>query len=247
MARGKKNVEPQKLGGQIYNGTQTLVNAVIAWQGTFPPGPPNAPAGQGIYNGLNPQCRLDKVGPGIDAPNQPTPSVISPDNYTSETRFTWPEAVVAGVAEGWHIQGSSRILDCSEQGTVGVDADTPYRFVDTSALVTSAQVTVLVYRFQNGFSNFCVAGDMQNRLSPFYSPGVELIYSNTGLVTVVAGAPGNPATFAHHSFNGRIKTGRELKVDDTIVTMVRVRSTFDSAYAKPGVVTAMDCTGFYCT
>lgn len=246
MARGKKNVEPQKLGGQIYNGTQTLVNAVIAFQAGFPPGPPNAPAGQGIYNGLNPQCRLDKVGPGIDAPNQPTPSVINPDDWTSETRFTWPEAVVAGVAEGWHIQGSSRILDCSEQGDLGVEAITPYRNPQIGA-VTSVQVTVLVYRFQNGFSNFCVAGDMQNRLSPFYSPGVELIYSNTGLATVVGGTAQAPATFAQHSFNGRIKTGRELKVDDTIVTMVRARATYDSNFTKPGVVTAMDCTGFYCT
>lgn len=256
MPRSKKDVEPQKLGGQIYNGTNTLIARVLAWQAAnFPQQPPGAPAGQGIYNGLNPQCRIDKVGPGIDAVNPQGPP-FNPagvlDNQTTETRFTWPEAVVAGTAVGWHIQGKSEILDCDEEGNTGLTIDdqpieTPYRTINTS-LVTRAQITVLVYRFQNGFGNFCVAGDMQNRFSPFYAPGEELIYSNTGLLSVVGGNPnGSVAVQDPHTFYGKVKSSRKLKVDDTIVTLVRVRTTYDSYFSRPGVVTAVDCTAFYMT
>lgn len=252
MVGKKANVEPQKLGGQVHVGSNTFMADVFAYQATYPPGPPNAPAGQGSYNGLNQSVKLDKVGPGIDALNVPAGYIgfREVDSRTSETHFTWPEAVVPGVAQGWHVQGVAKILNTDANGTIGPDVQTTYRI--PFGQVVSAQVTTLLFRLQNGFINPTIAGDMPNRFSPFLSPGTELIMSNVGILQVVGGGALNQETSAVsaantnlHSFSQRIKSKRELKVDDTIVLMVRVRSLYDSFMSRPPVVAVIDCTGFY--
>jgi len=244
-----KNIEPQKVGATVYLGIQNFRNNVVTWQGAnlhlYAPG---APAGFGQVNGLPNLARLDKVGPSWDMASPPVDMFDQPDNYTMSIRYPWPEAIWPGTASGFHFSAKSRYAIANQNGEFDAQNPSPYHTpVNT---ITQSSIITVVYLLKNGFQNQTLAGDLPNRLSPFFYPGEELITADAGLIHAAGGGTQGletsfPSTSDSHMFHAKVKVGRQMKQDDMIVCEIRARGCYNTAMPHAPVVSAVNLTGFY--
>jgi hypothetical protein len=246
-----QNVEPQKVGATAYVGSPAFMDFVNVFQDTsFASGPPGALPQNGSVFGLDQNAKLDKIGPSFDMDYPPVP-MTSTSLYTNAVRYPWPEAIWPGVARGFHFSGKYGYVNRAVNGGIpGQEENGPSVYTLPVNSVTMSSVITVVYRILNGFTNQTLAGDLPNRLSPFFYPGEELLWADAGLLQVCAGGPPGdegsyPSTFSHHSFHARLKVSRKMKQDDMICAEVRVRGIFGTALPMAPVVGTIDITGFY--
>lgn len=241
------NIEPQKVGATVYLGVANFRGNVVLWQQTnlhvYAPG---APAGFGVVNGLPDQARLDKVGPSWDMTSPPVNMFDQPDNYTMSIRYPWPEAIWPGTATGFHFSAKHMYAIANQNGEFDAQNPSPYHTpVNT---ITQSSIITIVYRLKNGFTNQTLAGDLPNRMSPFFYPGEELITADAGLILAAGGGTqgeGFPSQSHSHMFHSKVKVGRQMKQDDMIVCEVRARGCYNTAMPHAPVVSAVNLTGFY--
>lgn len=245
-----KNIEPQKVGATAYLGVQSFMDNVKTWQNLNLRLYPVAavPVGFGSVNGLPEQARLDKVGSSWDMVPPPVPMMDLPDNYTMSIRYPWPEAIWPGTASGFHFSAKTMYAIANQNGEFNPANPSPYHTpVNT---ITQSSIIVVVYRLKNGFANQTLAGDLPNRLSPFFYPGEELITADCGLIWAAGGGTqgdesSHPSTTHSHMFHSKVKVGRKMKQDDMIVAEIRSRGCYNTAMPRAPVVSSINLTGFY--